>query len=112
MHELHLLQQSPGVPRLSNARSGVYSVWGKVDPNDWHVADSIARLQGPAVGGFERLVRVWTRPGAVARTGPAKGASAHAGWDYGIRAPERGETAPCWEEVLSFLRIGAHEVDA
>lgn len=112
MNELHMLRHSPGVSRLSNARSGVYSVRGKVDPKDWHVADSIARLQGPASGGFERLVHAWARPGAVASVGPAKGASAHAGWDYGIRAPEQGETAPCWEEVLSFLRLGAHEVDA
>jgi hypothetical protein len=33
----------------------------------------------------------------------------HAGYSIGIRAPEAGETAPNWEEVMSYLRIGAHE---
>lgn len=112
MNDLPMLQNSAGVRGLPDARSGVFLVRGKVAESDWSLADSIEAARGPACSGFGRLERAWARPGQALGGVTGNSRAAHAGWDYGIRAPEQGETAPCWEEVLSFLRLGAHEVDA
>ena len=111
MNELYVLRDGPGVSRLPNPRSGVYSVRGKVNPSDWDVADCSVFVQGAPLDGFGRLVRAWARPGTVANPCESIGGGAHAGWSYGIRDPEEGETAPCWEEVLSYFRLGANEAD-
>lgn len=98
-----VLQHGSVVRGVWPIRPSMYLLRGTLHQSHWKSADSSVRNAGVENKGFERLDAAWARGEGYSSAGEFIGPVFHAGWDWGIRAPEADEIPPCWPEIVIFF---------